>query len=524
MTRLAGLSLLLLVIAVLNVGNLLLARGARREREVAVRRALGISRARLALMWMLEALLVAMLAAVAATIVSTMLGGVLRALIMPETKWTPPVADARAILFTSLLAAICTAVCGSLPALRFGGDHAAQWLRAGTRAPDRSTTWLRTGFLVAQAALSAVLLIGAGLFVTSLERVKRVDVGYDLRGLAAVSVMGSFSAQRAALEAASTRLRGLPDVEGTALVTTTPLRGLSGYDTYLPNSDSALGDGVSPDVYGVSPEFFRTAGLTLIRGRPFTAADGRGAPRVIVVSQHMAETLWPGASPIGSCVRFVSSASNCYTVIGVARNARRFRVVEQPVSQAWIAVDQLPDSSGPRSLMIRSRGDVRTAAKLAEDELTGVLGASARPATFFYDTWLDPQLRSWRLGTRLFTGVAVVALALAVIGLYSVLSFSVAQRTRELGVRIALGADVAALVGLVLGQGLRAVVIGLVMGLALAAAAGTLIESLLYDTSLYDPTVYGAVALTLIVAGSMAAAIPAVRAGRVDPAESLRAE
>jgi ABC-type antimicrobial peptide transport system permease subunit len=117
-----------------------------------------------------------------------------------------------------------------------------------------------------------------------------------------------------------------------------------------------------------------------------------------------------------------------------------------------------------------------------------------------------------------------VALALAVIGLYSVLSFSVAQRTRELGVRIALGADVAALVGLVLGQGLRAVVIGLVIGLALAAAAGTLIESLLYDTSLYDPTVYGAVALTLIVAGSMAAAIPAVRAGRVDPAESLRAE
>jgi ABC-type antimicrobial peptide transport system permease subunit len=245
---------------------------------------------------------------------------------------------------------------------------------------------------------------------------------------------------------------------------------------------------------------------------------------VIVVSQHAAEALWPGADPIGACLRFVSNTSGCYTVIGVARNARRFRVVEPPVLQAWVPVEQLPDSVGPRSLLVRSGGGLRAVAKLAEGEITSLLGPTARPSTFFYDTWLEPQLRSWRLGTKLFTGVALVALALAVIGLYSVLSFSVAQRARELGVRIALGADVSALVTLVLRQGLRAVVLGLVIGLALAAAAGKAIASLLYDTSLYDPRVYIAVALTLLVSGSMAAAIPALRAGRVDPTESLRAE
>jgi ABC-type lipoprotein release transport system permease subunit len=227
---------------------------------------------------------------------------------------------------------------------------------------------------------------------------------------------------------------------------------------------------------------------------------------------------------MGACVRLESRTGPCYTVVGIAGNAPRFRILEDPPLQAYVPLDQTPDSSPPRTLLIRGRDDPSAASELAMRELSAQLGAGATASSFLYRDWLEPQLTPWRLGARLLSGVATLSLILAVIGLYSVLAYSVTQRAHELGVRIALGAGVTRIIRVVLAQGMRALVLGILLGLAMAAAAGKLIAALLYNTSTVEPVVYVVVASTLLTAGVLASIVPAVRAARIDPLRSLRSD
>ena len=518
-TRLAGVSLVLLLISIANVTNLLLTRALRRRREIAVRRALGVTQLRLLRSFVLEAALYALLAAAAATGCSILLGGVVRSLLLPSSAWTPPAVDARAIAFTALLALMCVLVAGLLPALHAFRSEAFPLLKSGAPQSGERVGWLRTTLLGIQAALSAVLLVGAGLFLTSLERVKRVDVGYELAPLVAIT---TFEARPGTFEALRDRVAALPDVEAAALVSTTPLRGLSGYDTFLPGHDSALADG--PDMYGVDSEFFRTTGLRITRGRAFAPTDRRGSPPVIILNEAVARAYWPNGNALNGCVRLESRNAPCYTVVGISANARRFRLIEEPVHQAFIPLEHLPDQSTRRALLIRVRGDPTAAAQIALRELADPVNGGNQASAFYYRDWLEPQLREWKMGSWLFGTVAALSLLLAVVGLYSVLAYAVTQRAQELGVRIALGADARRLVSLVVGQGMRPLLMGLVFGLGLAAGLGKLIAALLYDTSTVEPGVYLRVAAALVAAGALASVIPAVRAARIDPIRALKHE
>jgi predicted permease len=538
-TRLAGVSVVLLLIAIANVTNLLLARGAQRQREIAVRRALGSSGRRLVLRFVAEATCYAVLAAATAALCSALLSGVIRRLLLPNVSWTPPMVDARAIAFTAALAGLCALAAGVFPGLQALRGELAHPLRTAGRDGSGRAAWLRTSLLVTQAALSVVLLVGAGLFIVSLERVRNADPGYQLDRLVAVTWTDPARAQSlvagtpenrgtggigslAAIEAIRTRVAAFPGVEAVAMSRSAPLRGFSIQGTFIPGVDSAF----TPSMNAVSPEFFRTTGLAVLRGRAFDANDRRGAPAVVIVNEEAARIIWPGRDPMGECIRFGTATGPCTTVVGIAHNSRRNRLVEDPTAQVFVPLEQYTSADGaaPRALVIRTSAEPAAAVRAAQQEVASTLGSAATTSTFFYRDWIEPELRPWRLGARLFTGVASLSLILAVVGLYSVLAYSVAQRRHEIGVRIALGAHQSDVVGLVVRQGMRAVVTGLAAGLVLAAIGGKVVASLLYDTSPRDPIVYAAVAVTLLVAAIIASMVPAMRAGRVDPVDALRAE
>lgn len=518
-TRLAGVSIILLLVAVANVINLLLARGIGRRREIAVRRALGVSNARLMQHFVVEAAVFALLAAGGAALGGAMLSGVVRRLLLPTATWTPPLIDPRAIAFTIVLAAGCVMVAGLAPAVHAIRGDLTRPLKNGVPGGGPRASRVRDGLLIVQAALSVVLLVGAGLFRASLERVRTADVGFDIDRIA---VVNAWPAPREAYAATRARLSAMPDVEATALSEFAPLRGLSSMATFVEGRDSALSDGLRPDLNAVSSEFFATMGLAIVRGRPFEPNAGPGTALEMVVNEEAARVLWPGVDALGQCVRLGSKTNSCYVVVGIAENARRFRIVETPALQAYASLDQLGEYA--RALLIRSRSDPASVAAIARDDLAASSPRETQPTTFLYRDWLEPQLRPWRLGAQLFTAVASLSLVLAVVGLYAMLSYSVAERSREIGVRIALGARQTDIVAVVARHAMIVLVLGLTIGLAVAAAAGKGIAALLYDTSPRDPRVYLAVSATLLVAGLVAAIIPAVRAGRVDPLEALRAE
>jgi hypothetical protein len=279
-----------------------------------------------------------------------------------------------------------------------------------------------------------------------------------------------------------------------------------------------------PGIMGVSGTFSATMQQRILRGRAINSDDRQGTPWVVVVSEEAAHQLWPGAEPLGKCIRLVSRSNPCYTVVGVAANANRVRIIEDPSPMVWVPLEQGTTLNKPGAILIRTRStDPLPTLRFAMNELNARSARAAATVTT-YAAWMEPQLRAWRLGARLFGTVSLLALTLAVVGLYSVLTASVAQRTGEIGIRMALGATSASVASMVVRQGLRVVVIGIAIGLASAAAVSKLIASLLYETSARDPVIYGSVSVVLLVAAAIAALIPAVRAGRTDPIRALRAQ
>lgn len=524
-TRLMGVSIVLLLVALANVTNLLLAREAKREREIAVRRALGVSRGRLVATFLTEAVVLAGLAALVATAFSAALSGVVRSLLLPTVNWNPPVVDMRAILFTGVLGVACAIAAGLVCAARVIRSGGTLFTGAGQRGAGARRPWLSNSLLGAQAALSAVLLIGAALFVVSLDRMRNADLGYDIERTGWISPESGDIGAQAALQQLALSLAGRADVEGVALSTHPPLRVSIKNQTFINGSDSSVANSRLPDLAGVSPGFFEMMRLAIVRGRSFTADDRRGAEWVAIVNEEAARALWPGQIAIGQCVRIGARTNPCYTVVGVAENARRFAIVESPVPQLWVPLEQADAELGTiGALVVRARLDVVPTLTPLAEEYAQLTGSRTPPRVRTYAEWMDPQLREWRLGAKLFGAVSLLALTLAVVGLYSVLSASVAHRSGEIGIRLALGATANSVVRLILAQGLRVVAIGIAIGLVGAAASSKLIASLLYGVSARSPMVYGAVALTLLVAAAVAALIPARRAGRVDPTRVMRGD
>lgn len=525
-TWLFGVAVIVLLIACANVGNLLLGRALRRHREIAVRLALGVSRGRLARQLLTESLLLAVVGAVAGLFVAQWGGQVLRATLMPQVEWDSAIADLRIIFFAAGTAMLAGLLAGIAPIVQARRTDVASALKAGAREGYAHRSLLRTSLLVMQAALSVILLVGAGLFVRSLQGVSAVDPGYDVDRIVWVEpfLRGTqldSARRRAWQQDLLERARQLPGVESATLALTVPFSTTYSDDIYLPGADSAseLGDFI---FQAASSSYFATTGTRIVRGRGFNDADRVGAPLVAVVSESMARGLWPNQDAIGQCVKGERTA-DCRTVIGVAEDVK----FGSFGSGEWDLVYYLPESqlgTNSYTLFVRVRGNATTASdglrRALQSLMPGAGYVMARPL----DAVVAPSMRSWRLGATMFATFGGLALLLAALGLYGVIAHSVAQRTHEMGVRVALGARTRDVAGLVIRESLRVVSIGIVLGVMIALVAGRWIAPLLFEVSPRDPLVLVAVVVTLLGVAFLASWLPASRAARVDPGTALRAD
>ena len=528
-TRLAGVSAILLLIACANIANLNLARAVRRRREIAVRLALGISRSRLVMLLTMETLLLALVSAAAAMLVAMWVGGVLRTALFPDMTWPGSPLPWRTALFT-LAIAVTTGLLAGLPsAFRSSDFELSDALRAGARDNSESRFRLRNGLVAAQAGLSVILLVAAATFVMSLHSAKSIDTGFDVDKLAFARLrfdgFEERSKERAALmPVILDRVKQLPGVEMVAASNGQPFEEHAWIGLYDKNDREIDFAGIPPTFQVVSPDFFQVSGLRLLAGRAFGEEDRDAATPVIVVNRQMAEEMWPGRSPLGECIRTQPSGV-CSRVIGVVETAHRHDLVEsKPFAHYYRSLAQNPREM-PSTIVIRTKpAALNSVMEEARAYMRSMLPPGAFPDVEAAGKGFERELRPWRLGASLFSSLGLLALLIAIIGTYSTVSYTVHQRTQEMGIRIALGARATQVMSLVVEGSVRVVGIGVLMGIAAVLALGRLIDALLYDTSPRDPVILGIVTIVLIVAAAAAAFVPAWRASHVDPTVALRAD
>jgi predicted lysophospholipase L1 biosynthesis ABC-type transport system permease subunit len=310
-------------------------------------------------------------------------------------------------------------------------------------------------------------------------------------------------------------------VVGASIVSSVPFYGFESRALFVAGIDSVdvLGNF---DMQAANPDYFRTAGTRLLRGRAFDEHDDARSPRVVVVSQGMANALWPGQEPLGKCIRIASRDSSCATVIGVSEDLRLRTLREAHEFMYYIPIAQHGEPEG--MLFVRVDGNASDVAESVRRQLQRTMPGSSYVTVEPFRNMIDGRLRSWQLGATMFVAFGGLALLLAGIGLYSVIAYGVAQRRRELGVRIALGASAASVVRLVMHGGIRLVTVGIVLGVGIALLAARAIASLLFQESPTDPVIYMVVGAVLLSVAVMASILPAFVASRVDPSIALRAD
>ncbi|MGH7694386.1 MAG: ADOP family duplicated permease [Gemmatimonadaceae bacterium] len=528
-----GVAGIVLLIACANVANLMLTRNMRRRREIAVRLALGVSRRRLVAQFIMEGLLLSSLGAVAALLVAQWAGIAIRSLLLPEGSTFNMSSDWRTIGVAGACALAATLLTVIAPAFLATRSDLAATMKAGAREGTYRSSRARSAFLVMQGALSVALLVGAGLFVRSLNRVLAIPLGYDattvldmfldFRGLTLDSAE-RVVVQRRLLATAQT----IPGVEAAARVNS----GLFRTNTAalrVPGIDSVQRLGRF-NFQVTTPDYFRVMRTRILRGRGFTDADGAGAPRVVVVSEAMSRVLWPGKDPLGQCLqvgfdpRTRPESAPCSTVIGVAEDAAYQDITDEQRFVYYLAVDQV-DPSWFSTILVRMReGEIEEGIERVRRTMQAAMPGIGFVVVRPLQEVVDDRRRGWRLGATLFVAFGGLALVVAAVGLYGVIGYNVAQRMHELGVRIALGARSSSILRLVLSQGLAFGAAGVAIGLALALAASRWIEPLLYKQSPRDPATYAVVGAVMVTVALAASAVPAFRAVRADPNRALRSE
>ncbi|HSA54318.1 MAG TPA: FtsX-like permease family protein, partial [Gemmatimonadaceae bacterium] len=537
---LVGVAIVVLAIACSNVVNLLLARAIRRRREVAVRVALGAGRRRLVGLLLTESLMLALLGGVAGIVVAYATGQLVRGTLLPHVAWVESPVSVPVLAVAGAIAILLGVVAGLIPAFRVSRPNLTRDLKSGVREGGGTHSRLRGALTVAQAALSVVLLVGAGLFVRSLARIDALDLGIEpdrvlvtemswprLPATATEEQRADERPRRMEVYArAMERVRSIPGVANASLSVGLPFQ--YGFSQYLrlPGRDSLPRFRAgSPRISAVAAGYFETVGTRIVRGRAFTTGDRAGSEPVTIVSELMARTLWPGEDPIGQCL-YTSprgEAVPCSRIVGIAQDARRSRLREEPGMHYYVPVGQ-ERGFGGTSLVIRPAGAPTAVIPAIRQAI-----AEVDPSVLYVDVGLlqervDPQIRPWRLGATVFGLMGVLALLVAAVGLYSVLSYLVAQRTHEVGVRLALGATGGSIVRLVMRHSLAMALAGITIGIALSLAAGRFVAPLLFDTSPRDGIVLASVAGSLIVVALAASLLPALRARRVDPLEAMRTD
>ena len=529
---LAGVSLVVLLIACANVANLLLARSLRQRREHAIRLALGISRRSLMGQVLIESAVLAIFGGAVALLFTHWTGRFLRVVLLPDVEWTDPPVAARVALLSFALCLVAGLLAGILPALQASRPGVVESLKAGSRTVSSPGSGARNSLTVFQAALSVVLLAGAGLFLRSLHRVESLDLGFEPEGLLLIEPIyqGEPTAeQRSELyRRAVERVPRLPAVETAAESFGLPFWSAMSADLTIPGVETIpeLPAG-EPVIHAVGAEYFSSMRLRITRGRGFTAADRDDSQLVAVVGETMARLVWPGSQAIGQCLQI--GDQDCAEVIGVVEDAKLMSLREGEVMQYYVPFAQSPYDQPPEAMLARIAGAVDrerlgTTISAIRRELLALDPDLRFVELRHYPDIIDPQARSWRLGAMMFSLFGGLALVVAAVGLYSVLAFAVAQRTHEMGIRSALGAARGQIAALILGHSLRLIGFGVAIGLLVVLVAAPEVEPLLFETSPRDPWTLSAIAAAVFLTALAAAGWPARQASRVDPSVALRAE
>lgn len=537
---LAIVALLVLLIACLNVANLLLARVVRQRREIGIRLALGVPRGRLVGQLLLEGLVLAAAGGALALVIADRLAPVLGEKLLPNIDWSAATSGPRSITVTVALVVLAGLLSALPPALQASRRTIGDALRTGAAAGvPRSAAMLRGGLVFAQATISVMLLVGAALFVRSLDRVRGAELGYSPRGvLVAWPTFTSGSTtpfERSAFFGdAPDTLRRIPGVMVAGASASSPFGGVLADRVEVDGRelDQAPYDGWAY-IHVASPSYFAALGLNISHGRAFGPEDRDDAPRVAIINRTLARAGWPGGNALGGCVGFEDRELPCLTVVGVAEDFATSSFTPDERFQVWLPAAQRPlaserSSAGivPDRLVVRASTD-RAAAGLVEAVRRELVAMDSRVRFVEVRTMreiMSPATRSWELGATLFSMFALLALLLAALGLYAVLAFDVAQRTRELGVRAALGATRPRLIGAVIGRGLRVSAAGILLGLLLARALTPRLDHLLFGVSPGDAVSFLGAAGALLVVALCASIVPASGAMRADPVRALRSE
>jgi putative ABC transport system permease protein len=534
LTLLLGTVALVLLLACANVGHLFLARALDRERELAIRVALGGAPARLLRLLVLECAVVVVAGAALGVAFAAWAVPLIQSLdpgLLPG--WREAALDGRVLAFTLALLVPVTFICGVLPALRAVGlDHRARLGDAGARlTAGRERGRVRRGLIVAEVALSVVLLVAAGLHLRSLVRLQQVDPGFDAERVVAATVF--LSGERYASDAQQIsffgqvveRLGRRPSVAAAGAVTTLPMNPV-GIDYDLPfsadgNPPPATADRQEVDFRVVAGDYFRALGVPVVRGRGFEAADREDAARVVMVNRTLVDRFFPGENPVGRRV-WVGGGIGAATVVGIVGDVRHRSLAARPRSELYVPFRQYPH--GGMTVVARASGDPAGLARMVKAEIYALDPNQPLNDLVTLPELLHGSVSPQRFNLLLLGGFAALALVLAAVGVYGVIAYSVGQRTREIGIRMALGAAGREIRRAVIGPAVGLAAIGVVLGSSAVWLLGGVLAPQLYEVSPHDPLTFATVAAILLLAAWAACAIPARRAGRLDPLVALRSE
>ncbi|HUS09970.1 MAG TPA: ABC transporter permease [Pyrinomonadaceae bacterium] len=521
----------ILLIACANLANLLLARGLARQKEIAVRAALGASRWRLIRQLLTESTLIGLMGGVGGLLLAHW--GLYGLLKLPQNFVNTKEAtlDTRVLLFAFAISVITGWLFGLLPALQLVKPELQSFLKEGARGSGEGSRWnrIRGAFVVLQVALSLVLLVSSGLLIRSFDKLARVDVGFKTERLLTLEYRlprtkykepaAQWNFHRQAID----RLQEVPGVQSASLVRGLPFSGNGATTAIVLPDREPPPKGMEPEVMfnTAMPNYFETIGIPLLKGRVFGKEDQANSPAVVVINQTMANRFWPNQDPLGKQIKLVEDGSTA-TIIGVVGDAKHFWLEEEQKPQMYDTYSQDPGLFA--TVVIRTTVEPMGLTEPVRQAIWKVDADQPMWKIRTVDFLVNRSTADRKFLMGLMGIFASLALVLTIIGLYGVISYLVNQRTQEIGIRMALGAQMGDIMRMVLKQGMVLVLTGVALGLAAAWLLTRLMSRLLYEVSATDPVTFASISLLLITVALLACYIPARRATRVDPLTALRYE